>query len=470
MFDLRLRTLLGVHRLQDATWEQLLSLKDNENAAEGPDIDYKAGPVPYGRGTEGAGEFVKDVLALANTSGGVLVLGMAEDRTTSIPTVPVPVQLTDQARKQYNEYLAQRAEPNVECVIHFVPKEPGGTEGIMLVAVPPSAHAPHAVIGTRDLRDGTLRYPWRNDNQVAFMNPTRVKSTIMASMTATAARQDVLRGAEHDIRNAAYLGYPIMSVTLIPDIPGSFSVNKASLEDFAQETKGPFIWNGADLLPHTSVGPRRLTASDAEMKGRHIVHLHSDGSGAWGSKVRLAHILDRFDDEATDSVPCWDSRRIAEAALEKTWYLARHAVDRAGAAGTATLQITLFCAPAERMPLGGGSHPVTLGPHAHSDVTGSASILLDNVVEGGRDLVAGTAAALADLYQHFGLLKPRRSRWTARSSPRSGPSTNGYTSKGGQLQRASRPSDRVRRRSTPRLPNVSTGLVRPKIPSTVSPR
>lgn len=423
MFDLRLRTLLGVQRLQDVTWDDLQALLNNENAAEGSDIDYKAGPVPYKPGTEGAGEFVKDVLALANTSGGVLVLGMAEDRATSIPTAPVPVQLTDRARKQYREYLVLRADPHVECTIHFVPKDPGGTEGIMLVAVPPSATAPHAVIGTTDLRDGTLRFPWRNDNITSFMTHAQVKNGIMAAMATSTARREVLLQAEKDVIGQ-HVGRAVQVVTLVPDAPGAFAVNKASVEAFRTSPRD-FAWHPPHVLGQTAVGPRRLVAADALTGGHHLAHLHTDGSGAWRTPAALMKCFNDVYDPGCDLITCWDSQCLVEAALDKSAYLVRHATDRAGAAGTATLRISL--ASDHPMHLGWQNEatgtPLPFSTAEHNAASGSASLLLDTAREGGPELVAAVAAALADLYQNFGVAEPEEltldgkvniSRWRSR--------------------------------------------------------
>ncbi|RPE27253.1 AlbA family DNA-binding domain-containing protein [Kitasatospora cineracea] len=423
MFDLRLRTLLGVQRLQDVTWDDLQALLNNENAAEGPDIDYKAGPEPYKTGTEGAGEFVKDVLALANTSGGVLVLGVAEDRATSVPAAFVPVPLLDRVRKRYRECLAQRAAPYVECLIHFVPNAPGSNEGVMLVAVPPSASAPHAVTGFKDPYDGNLRYPWRNDNTTSFMTHAQVKNAIMAAMATSTARREVLLQAERDVLDSG-VGGPIHVVTLVPDMPGSFTVNKASVEAFSASPRD-FTWHPRHVLGHTAVGPRRLIATDAPSGGHHVAHLHTDGSGAWRSRATLITCINDAYTFSQAPIPCWDSQNLVEAALDKTTYLVRHATDTAGAAGTATLQISLNSAAP--MQLGwwdeAAGAPFPFSAAACSEASGSASLLLDTAREGASDLVAAVAAALADLYQNFGVAEPEEltldgkvniSRWRSR--------------------------------------------------------
>lgn len=55
------------------------------------------------------------------------------------------------------------------------------------------------MVGTTDLRDGTLRFPYRNDNHTAHMNLAQVKRAIAASTSLAASRHEVLKAAERDI-------------------------------------------------------------------------------------------------------------------------------------------------------------------------------------------------------------------------------------------------------------------------------
>ncbi|MFD8261626.1 helix-turn-helix domain-containing protein [Streptomyces griseoluteus] len=144
----------------------------------------------------------KDVAALANTAGGTLILGLEEDRATSIPVRANPEPLTDQLRKTYREALAWRMDPPAECDIAFVAEDPAdpAPRGLVVISVPPSAQGPHAVTGLKDVRDGTLRFPYRNDNTTSYMNLTQVKRAIAASASMAAGRHDFLDAA-HQARH-----------------------------------------------------------------------------------------------------------------------------------------------------------------------------------------------------------------------------------------------------------------------------
>ncbi|MBY8882732.1 AlbA family DNA-binding domain-containing protein, partial [Actinacidiphila acidipaludis] len=150
-----MRTLLGAAP-GEATYAQYRTLLRNPSAVEAADLDYKG--EQYGRKPDWQVELAKDVAALANASGGTLVLGLYEDRATSIPQQPNPESLTDRLRKKYRETLVLRVEPAVDCEIHFIAEDPDASvpRGLVVISVPPSARGPHAVVGTTDLRDGTL--------------------------------------------------------------------------------------------------------------------------------------------------------------------------------------------------------------------------------------------------------------------------------------------------------------------------
>lgn len=128
---------------------------------------------------------------------------MSYVRATSVPAAFVPVPLLDRVRKRYRECLAQRAAPYAECLIHFIPNAPGSTDGVMLIAVPPSASAPHAVTGFKDPYDGNLRYPWRNDNTTSFMTHAQVKNAIMAAMATSTARAEHRRSGPYRAGSAS---------------------------------------------------------------------------------------------------------------------------------------------------------------------------------------------------------------------------------------------------------------------------
>ncbi|MGW0920717.1 AlbA family DNA-binding domain-containing protein [Streptomyces sp. NPDC002755] len=406
MFDARLQTLLG-GRPDRVTYAQYLTLIKNPSAVESADLDYKG--EQYGKGTDGAGELAKDVAALANANGGTLILGLREDRATSIPQQANPQPLTDRLRKNYRETLVLRLDPPVECDIHFVPEDPGASvpRGLVVISVPPSARVPHAVVGTTDLRDGTLRFPYRNDNHTAHMNLAQVKQAIAAARALASGRHDVLNAAHKAVAtDGRNVPGPRMVLSVVPDLPGAFSINSASLHTFRQEetdTDHPFYERS--IFQCFGVGPRRFIATQSESRSRHVAHFHTDGTAAWATEGPVINAFRENDSPLPELAEAWHSDQIVIAVLGILQHLARHATVRAKASGTATARITLDSATPRERGLaanhGGQAHTV-FSPTVQYNAVGQAGFLLD-AAGTGTTLVQAAAALLADCYQHFGV-------------------------------------------------------------------
>src|SRR5690349_7316861 len=101
-----------------------------------PRIDYKA--AHYSADQAGRAELAKDVAALANGIGGVLVLGLAEDRRSSIPSAVTPVELTDGKVRQIRQAIASNLRPTPRIELFTKHDQPGSNQGILLIAVPRS--------------------------------------------------------------------------------------------------------------------------------------------------------------------------------------------------------------------------------------------------------------------------------------------------------------------------------------------
>ncbi|MER8073159.1 ATP-binding protein [Streptomyces sp. NPDC094034] len=68
-------------RLDSLSYRDIERLVDNPEAAEAEDLDYKR--EHYEHSSKGKEELAKDVAALANHRGGVIVLGMADAKKPS---------------------------------------------------------------------------------------------------------------------------------------------------------------------------------------------------------------------------------------------------------------------------------------------------------------------------------------------------------------------------------------------------
>jgi hypothetical protein len=407
MFDARLRALLGA-AAREATWAQYVTLIGNPNAVESTDLDYKGRQ--YERKPEWQAELAKDVAALANTAGGTLILGLEEDRATSVPASANPERLTDQLRKTYREALAYRMEPPAECDIAFIAEDPAdpAPRGLVVITVPPSARGPHAVVGFKDARDGTLRFPYRNDNTTSYMNLSQVKRAIAASASLAAGRHDVLAAA-HEAIAADGRGRPgpRLLLSLAPDLPGAFPIEATAFNSFRHELEGvelpPFR---REVFRSFGVGPRRFIASTSESRSPDVAHFHADGTAAWASDGPQIGAFGTGDDSVAPPVSSWNSDQVVLKVLAILRTLARHSAVAASAAGTATALLTLDAGTQQARGLArahGRAH-VVFSDAEQLRATGQAGLLLEAASDGCL-LVQAAASLLADCYQHFGVVE-----------------------------------------------------------------
>jgi hypothetical protein len=104
--------------------------------SESTTLDYKR---------EIPGELERTVAAMANTSGGLILIGVEEDRTTTKPTLPVvglPL-VRGLPERVTNLCIANLAPPLVPEIA--VVEDPSGSHAVVILRVPQSHQAPHAV-------------------------------------------------------------------------------------------------------------------------------------------------------------------------------------------------------------------------------------------------------------------------------------------------------------------------------------
>lgn len=102
-------------------------------------------------------EFAKDVAAMANARGGLLVYGVRNDRNI------VGVNPEDIATEHLYKWLRAHTQPFVDGVAIYLLESLENVKSVLVVDVPASAMAPHFVLGTSS----------RDKEQQAFAVPAR---------------------------------------------------------------------------------------------------------------------------------------------------------------------------------------------------------------------------------------------------------------------------------------------------------
>lgn len=127
---------------------------------EGRTLEYKRDH--YGRKDEDRREFAADVSALANASGGDLLIGISEVEGVASEVVGVEHDNPDRLILAVTESIRTSLEPQIVGVrVRWI--EIGKERGVLVIRVPRSWSAPHRVIVAKDsrfyVRDGNGKHP-----------------------------------------------------------------------------------------------------------------------------------------------------------------------------------------------------------------------------------------------------------------------------------------------------------------------
>jgi hypothetical protein len=370
---------------------------------EGRDLDFKE---DHYKDNE---EFAKDVAAFANHVGGLIVIGVREEQLRAVKLTPVT--LANNPRGRYEQILPRRITPFVRDVeIQVLSSTDQPDEGIVLIAIPRSLLAPHALFNEHDkLRH--MHWPVRSGTGTRYLDETELADfyrTRFAGAAAQSARLDSVQ-AEGRLRLG---GAPVwLAISLVPALPGEVRstdrVERArSLTQhwaLQQPREDQAIPGRLAQQLSATVGVRRAIVPRGRNWQSDRLHLefHDDGAG-YGAAV--CGDWDAAQD--TIGVPL---RQLALDCLWLTSLMAEHALD-AGAAGEALLAAELVIHPNREVWIVDdgeffGGTPVSGSFQVNSAVLPDTNLSVDlSALAPGAHPVAKVAARLAgDLAAVFGV-------------------------------------------------------------------
>lgn len=415
----RLEGLFGA-RLDNLSYSDIESLAGNAEAAEAEDLDYKR--EHYKHNDKGKEELAKDVAALANHRGGVIVLGMADSK--GMPSKVFEVDLDDHHLRHMRQVVASNTAPPVSYEEIRVPNPATSDTGFLLLVVPRSPQAPHAVTAPPTKpSEHMLRYPRRAGSKTDWLSETVVATAYRARYTAAAARDERLTDVESDIvLSVVERDTPQLIVALVPEVPGEMVINASAFERHRVELLGTefHFGQGHRLFNHVTVGARLLIAQEDRGNQGARAELHRDGSAATVLPLQSHQPKGRGAEVDLQFV---EPGEVVYQLLCALPFLAGHARDRTAASGTAVVKTVLVndissypdasmhTLAEYRDPL-----PMTVD-HLHRG-TGQrletstqpceyayseATVLIDDVADHGRSLLQAAAVLANELLHAYGI-------------------------------------------------------------------
>ncbi|MEV4454124.1 AlbA family DNA-binding domain-containing protein [Streptomyces mirabilis] len=166
---------------------------------ESDDLDWKQA-LPATSPVKGEwNEFAKDVAAMANTRGGLLVYGVSD----AIDMVGIDLSTVDD--KQLGQWLRVHLQPTVSGVNYLeLPATDGSGKDVLVVDIPASETAPHFLYGwqQKDKDKATFNAPFRHRDDTAYM----AEHQVAAAYRERFSRQDAAAAAlERHVRYATDL-------------------------------------------------------------------------------------------------------------------------------------------------------------------------------------------------------------------------------------------------------------------------
>ncbi|MFJ2651582.1 helix-turn-helix domain-containing protein [Streptomyces sp. NPDC087420] len=180
----RLHEHLG-HRPGPLTYD-MVAAAVAEKLPESDDLDWKGELPTFLRKPGLWNEFAKDVAAMANTRGGLLIYGVSDEIEL------VGIDLSEVDEKQMRQALRNAIQPYVPGVDLVPLPAPDGGLDVLVVDVPPSESAPH------------FQYGWeqKDKDRATFNAPYRVKDDTFYLAEHQVARAYQDRFARQDAAGA----------------------------------------------------------------------------------------------------------------------------------------------------------------------------------------------------------------------------------------------------------------------------
>lgn len=374
------------------------------------DLDFKA--QMYGTSDSDKRDLASDVAAMANSAGGVIVLGVEENEHAQASAAP-GIAISDELERRILQVTAAVSPAPGVAVRRLAIDEADPAHGFALILVPRSLAGPHAVV----VNASSLRYPVRHGTTTRYLSAPEVAAAHRHRLLSEAEQPRRATEVEKQAQELLADGDAWVQVSVTPELPGEMKIDTAALRQVQQDLnrRPATVFSNIGRSRNTRAGHRRIMASGQMHRGApfsgDLTQLHADGTGVWAHA--LWDLNRRSAQEAADAEPppyLISDEAVVEAALTGALELVEHARDRALAGGQALLRVLLLNRTSRPVALGhsrghGGAFPDAWGgSFAITDIPAGQSVAdLDDIASSAIDLLTGLYGALNDVVQSFGV-------------------------------------------------------------------
>lgn len=243
---------------------------------EDQDLDYKENR--YQDKDSGTSEIAKDVAAMANQVGGLIIIGIKEDTQARADSL-TPIKVDDKERSRIHGAVADRVRPSVAGLsVEIVETAAKDGTGYYVISVPHSASAPHATL--REAKEAPwLAYPQRNGAMTTYLSEAQIAARYRDRFELARSQIDKLERLDRDALRPHNRVPATLAVGIVPWLRGNRPLSGNGLtvgtyvRDLVTSSEIPRM-SGLDTRYSIARGRQRFYSPDLAFE------LHTDGS-AW---------------------------------------------------------------------------------------------------------------------------------------------------------------------------------------------
>lgn len=333
----RVEAILGcpVESVDESALDRLVQAE----ATEDSDLEFKR--ELYGRNDAGKHELAKDVAAMANLHGGLVVIGVIEEDGAA--SMLSPVGVSEEEILRMRQVIASSVAPMPSFDVRRIVAEETGEVGYVLLIMQRTAAAPHAVT-----RNHYLAYPRRDGPRTRWLHESEISDAYRSRFFQAREQQETLAAVHAAALREVSPEDGWLAVSLVPEVHGDAGRGLAGLRRASNwwDERVPLRvghTNFDSLWGHQlRVGLRKYVASDRHLRGEarsHYLHaeMHRDGSATFATATWA------------DSEHGFPVQWLTTSLITCLGEASAFAVDVAGAHGDAAVRVELI-APATDQP------------------------------------------------------------------------------------------------------------------------